>query len=348
MKIAVALSGGVDSSAALVMMLKKYDDVIAVTMRTFDNKKYGFDDNEGAEQAIIDAAKVCQKLGVEHHVIDVADDFEACVVTDFINEYCSARTPNPCTLCNPTIKWGAFWDKTKALGADKLVTGHYAEIKEIDGKMHIYRGTDISRDQTYMLWRLSQEQLSATMFPLALMNKPEIRKIASDAGLHIASKGDSQEICFIKGNYEDFLKEKIEIKSGDILFTDGKVIGKHRGLPFYTIGQRKGLGVSWTSPLYVLKLDQENNSLIVTDDKSKLKKSFFYIDNINWILGKIPDTENLSVQIRYNSRAVDVKSIKQLPNKVRVDLAEPANAVTAGQSAVFYQENELLGGGIIL
>ncbi|PID27782.1 MAG: tRNA 2-thiouridine(34) synthase MnmA [Candidatus Cloacimonadota bacterium] len=348
MKVAVALSGGVDSSAALVLALRKYSDVIAVTMRTFDNAKYGFEENEGPDKAIEDAAKVCRKLNVRHHITDVSSEFEKYVVSDFIEKYSSGETPNPCTLCNPTIKWGTLLDKIKSLGAEKIITGHYAEIKNINGKYRIFRGKDTRRDQTYMLWGLSPEQLSFTSFPLALMNKSDIRKIAEEAGLHIASKGDSQDICFIKDNYENFLRNKTEIKPGNIIFTDGKIIGKHRGLPFYTVGQRKGLGLGWSSPLYVMNLDTEKNNLIVTDDKDKLKKHFFYINKVNWLTGEAPKIDKLSVKIRYKSTSSPVKSLRFFPDKMRVDLAEPATSVAKGQSAVFYREDELLGGGIIL
>ena len=200
-----------------------------------------------------------------------------------------------------------------------------------------------------MLWRLNQKQLFQTLFPIAEHSKKEIRKTANKLALPVHDKEDSQEICFIKGHYEDFLKDQIELKSGKIIHVDGKTIGKHKGLPLYTIGQRKGLNTPWHSALYVLKLDVKNNIVVVTDNTDDLLCDGFLINQINWISGSFPeDKENISVQIRYNSKPVPVQSMISRNNEIQVKLISPTRAITPGQSAVFYKENQLLGGGIIV
>ena len=348
MKIAVAMSGGVDSSVAAVLLKNEGHEIFGVTMRHFDNAKYGFADDEGINLAISDARRVCEKLGIKHYVIDVSSDFEKIVVNDFISEYEKGETPNPCTLCNPTIKWGVFLKKALDLGAEKIATGHYVKVKTKDGKFMIYRATDEIRDQSYMLWRLNQKQLSSTIFPIAEFSKDEIRKIARDYNLPVHDKNDSQEVCFIKGKYEDFLKGKISAKSGDIVLANGKIIGRHKGLPFYTVGQRKGLNTPWRSPLYVQKLDVKNNQLIVTDNPDDLLENRFVIKETNWISGEIPQvSDDLSVQIRYNSKSVPVKKLTEISGGLEVLLKKSVRAITPGQSAVFYEKDCLLGGGII-
>ena len=348
MKIAVAMSGGVDSSVTAAILKNEGHEIIGVTMRHFDNQKYGFTNNEGIDLAVSDARKVCATLGIEHHLIDVSQDFEKIVVADFISEYGKGRTPNPCTLCNPTIKWGIFLKKVLELEVEKLATGHYVKMFSENGKYAIRQAADKSRDQSYMLWRLSQKQLTATLFPLADYSKDEIRKIARKEKLPVHDKNDSQEVCFIKGKYEEFLKGKVAFAEGDIVLQNGEIIGRHKGLPFYTVGQRKGLNTPWFSPLYVLRLDVKNNCVIVTDSPEDLLENHFEIDEVNWISGEFPKKlENLSVQIRYNSRPIPVEKLTPVENRIKVFLKKPVRAVTCGQSAVFYENEKLLGGGII-
>jgi len=348
MKIAVAMSGGVDSSVAAALLLQNGYEVFGLTMRQYDVVKSGYGKDEGIEADIIDAENVCSKLGIEHHVIDLQEDFKAIVEKNFIEEYSSGRTPNPCIICNPTIKFGKFMDAAFKLGADKIATGHYIQIEEVEGKFKIYTPKDSSKDQTYMIWKLNQYQLSKTLFPIASYQKSEIRKIASELELPIHTKADSQEICFIKDHYEDFLADHINFKPGDIILPDGRVIGKHRGLALYTIGQRKGLNTPWKCPLYVMKLDINNNVLIVTEDPDNLLADTFTLEDVNWISGKKPeDLFGIQVQIRYNSSPVAVKNIEQRNNTLNIVLEESTRAVTPGQSGVFYKNNQLLGGGII-
>lgn len=348
MKIAVAMSGGVDSSVAAALLLQEGHEVFGLTMRQYDAKKSGYGENEGIEADIRDAKTVCNTLGIEHFVVDLKDDFKEIVEQNFIEEYSSGRTPNPCVICNPTIKFGKFMEAAFKLGANKIATGHYIQIKEENKQFKVHIPQDASKDQTYMIWKLNQFQLSKTLFPVSKYQKPEIRKIAADLELPIHSKTDSQEICFIKDHYEDYLKNHIIFATGDITLPDGKVIGKHRGLALYTIGQRKGLNTPWRCPLYVMKLDVNENKLVVTEDPDDLLADVFELKEVNWIAGKKPDDmRGISIQIRYNSSPVPVKNIQEKGSSLVIELEKSTRAITPGQSGVFYKDNMLLGGGII-
>lgn len=346
MNIAVAMSGGVDSSVAAAILQKAGHQVFGVTMRHFDSLAYGFPTEDNLEKSIEDARQVCEKLGIKHQVVDVQTGFKKIVEANFIQEYQNGRTPNPCTLCNPTIKWGVLLQKCKNLGADKMATGHYIKLRERAGVYHIFRAEDKAKDQSYMLWQLSQEQLAQTLFPLADLQKKEVRKIAQELEMQVHSKTDSQEICFIPGHYEDYLQKHLKFTPGDIVLPDGKVIGRHRGLPLYTIGQRKGLNTPWSSALYVLRLEVARNQLVVTDEPDDLLQEDFKIGQVNWLSQK-PQLQELMVQIRYNSNPQEVAALELQADNAWVKLEKPARAITPGQSAVFYRGNELLGGGII-
>lgn len=350
MKIAVAMSGGVDSSVVAAILKKEGHAVSGYTMQHYLPQKMNYPRHLSIEQSIEDAKRICEQLHIEHKVIHVEEDFESIVVNNFIHEYQAGRTPNPCTLCNPTIKWGRFLSAIEKDGMEKMATGHYGKIFSANNRYHLFRGEDAKRDQTYMLWKLSQRQLSKTLFPLANFSKVKTRNIAKSHNLFNTQKTDSQEICFIYGHYKDFLKEKVVYSPGPIVFAPtGESIGTHQGLPFYTIGQRKGLKTPWKSPLFVMKSDVNKNILYVTDILSDLMTSSFQIKEVNWISGKRPEnSSDLQVQIRYNSNSVEVRKIEYADGLITVTLMKPAKAVTPGQSAVFYKENELIGGGIIL
>ena len=348
MKVAVAMSGGVDSSVAAVLLIQKGFDVIGVTMKHYNPQKAGFPDSEGIDIAIYDATEVCKQLNIKHYVFDVQEKFEEIIIENFIGEYKNGKTPNPCTLCNPTIKWGAFFEQVFELGVDKMATGHYLKLQEEDNKCHLYRADDKNKDQSYMLWRLNQDQLSKTIFPISNYSKPQIRQIAEDNDLHIAQRKDSQEICFFYGTYHKFLKKHLKSVHGNILFKNGDIIGRHAGTINYTIGQRKGLNTPWKSALFVKEIDAINNSVIVTDDLDDLLKKDFVIKEINWISGEEPPVDNLEVQIRYNSNTNPVKNISKVSDGLKIELVKPVRAITSGQSAVFYCGEELLGGGVIV
>ncbi|HPR17000.1 MAG TPA: tRNA 2-thiouridine(34) synthase MnmA [Candidatus Cloacimonadota bacterium] len=348
MKIAVAMSGGVDSSVAAAILQKQGYEIVGATMRHFANTAYGFAPNEGIDQAIDDAKAVCEKLQIEHFVIDVSAEFQKIIEQNFIDEYRHGRTPNPCALCNPTIKWGIFLNKIHALGYDKIATGHYVKLVEKNGVFQLHNASDSAKDQSYYLWRLQQFQLAKTLFPLADLTKPEVRKLAAELDLPVHEKSDSQEICFIKDHYENYLKKHIDFVPGNIVLPDGKIIGHHRGLPLYTVGQRKGLNTPWSSPLFVLKLDTRKNELVVTDNPDDLLVNSFQIKDVNWI-DTIPTQKNkISVQIRYNSQPVPVKELTLQQDRAEVILENSVRAVTPGQSAVFYEGDHLLGGGVII
>jgi tRNA-specific 2-thiouridylase len=350
---AVAMSGGVDSSVAAYLLKKEGHQVIGFTMNHFDDSNPIYKP-QSISKAIDDAQQVCKILEIDHYTIDLKEPFFNIVINDMLNEYKNGFTPNPCTICNPRIKWGKFPDEIQKIILDKfhtsefkMATGHYAKKIYIDDKPALIRPEDKSKDQTYMLWRLSSEQLNNTEFPLSGFTKDVIRKLAAEANIPVAEKKDSQDICFINDKYTDFIANFLENKTGKILFHDGKAIGNHLGLHNYTIGQRKGL-IPWNKPLYVLKLDAQNNCLIVTDDVKKLEAKTFSIRNLNLIRETLPlNTENLCVKIRYNSQEVKVANLTQKDHDLIVELLEPEKSITPGQSAVFYRHDELVGGGII-
>ena len=348
MRIAVALSGGIDSSVAAWLLQKQGWEVIGVTMRHFTDHVLGFDEQEGIEAVVHQAAKVCKALNIPHEVINLQEDFSKTVMQDFTSEYQAGRTPNPCTLCNRVIKWGKLLDAIIDLGIDKMATGHYIKLEKSQGMYHLYRSSDIRKDQSYMLWQLSQKQLSHTLFPLADLTKADAKQIIIDNQIPVSIHNESQEICFIKDHYEDFLKGKISFEPGDIILPDGELIGRHNGLPLYTIGQRKGLHTELNVPLFVIGLDTATNQLIVSSDKDDLLRAEFEINKVNWIADIPGDASGLMVQIRYNSPAVEIVELKCLGDAFLVKLQESVRAVTPGQSAVFYRNDELLGGGVII
>jgi tRNA-specific 2-thiouridylase len=350
---AVAMSGGVDSSVAATICKENYANVIGFTMVNFDDTA-PFKANCN-NKMINDAQNVCKVLDIPHFVIDLSKEFIDIVINNFTQEYLNGRTPNPCVICNRHIKWGVFYDRIKEIiikeyGNDDIsfITGHYAQKTENN---LIKRALEKQKDQTYMLWNLTAEQINRTMFPLSSLTKAEVRRIASNIGLEVSNKKDSQDICFLEGKYTDFLSSFSSFsmnKTGNILYKNQEVIGVHKGLIFYTLGQRKGLP-SWSKPLFVKRIDALNNQIIVTDDENELYTDSFQISHINQqddFVNKV--YKDLKVQIRYNSTAIDVKCISQQNDAIEVLLSEPAKSVTSGQSAVFYCANTLLGGGIIV
>ncbi|MCD4828735.1 MAG: tRNA 2-thiouridine(34) synthase MnmA [Candidatus Cloacimonetes bacterium] len=346
MKIGVAMSGGVDSSVAACLLLEQKHDVTGFTMRHFDNEAGGFAPDDGVEAAIRDAGDVCRQLGIEHHVIDVRQDFERIVIADFIAEYERGHTPNPCCLCNSTIKFGVFLDAILAHGMAAMATGHYSRLEQHGDLVRLFRGDVVQRDQSYMLWGLTQAILRHTLFPIS-GDKSAVRAIARRHNLTIAHKSGSQDICFVRDNYKRFLLKHTEPLPGDIRFKDGRRIGRHNGIQFYTLGQRRGLGIPWNRPLFVMSIDPVAHTLTVTDDLADLARNRFRLRRTNWICGNMPDGGGLAVQVRYNSPPVPVAALAETEDGFEVELLRPEQAVTPGQSAVFFRDNELLGGGVI-
>ena len=357
-RVVVAMSGGVDSSVVAGILAGEGYDLIGITMKTYRYEDVG--GNVGNESSccsldgINDARAVAAKLGFPHYVLDFSERFGFEVIENFVDEYLAGRTPNPCVICNRKIKWEELIKKADALGADYIATGHYARVgrDERTGRYYVSRGRDESKDQSYALWGLTQESLSKTMFPLAEMTKPESRALGEKLGLPNMQKSESYEICFIPdNNYERFLKERrpeleTAVAGGDIVM-NGEVVGKHRGFPFYTIGQRKGLGIARPDAVYVTGIDAANNRIEIGMD-AQLFQSRLVARQVNMM--KYPDCRTpmrVTAKIRYKDPGGPA-TIQEMDNGlVQVTFDEPRRAITPGQSVVFYEENDVVGGGVI-
>ncbi|MBN2058337.1 MAG: tRNA 2-thiouridine(34) synthase MnmA [Candidatus Saganbacteria bacterium] len=367
-KVALAMSGGVDSSTAAALLKEQGHEVIGVTMIVWPGK----------DQAAREAKKVADKLGIEHHVFDLSDEFRQKVVDVFINEYKQGRTPNPCIRCNREIKFDLLWQEAKELGAEKLATGHYARIMQneesclpagrcgMKNEGHVIykllKGKDPKKDQSYFLYVLDQARLSRTLFPLGELTKEEIRKKAKELGLSVHDKAESQEICFIDhDDYGAFLRLQCPeaVRSGDIVDQQGKVVGQHEGICFYTLGQRKGIGHYQGRPKYVVRLDPQKNQVVI-GDQADVMGTELAAEEINYISGSIPEGDlAVMAKIRYNSpeaaaMLVPAPSTQHLEPacpagrpRARLIFKESQLAITPGQSMVFYKGDEVIGGGLI-
>lgn len=348
MRIAVGMSGGVDSSVAAALLKKAGHDVVGVTMLIWDGSKCCSGD------AIEDAEWVANHLGIEHHVYDLIPEFTKEIVNPFLDSYTNGRTPNPCPTCNFKMKFNHLWNAVRAnMEVDKMATGHYVRLKhnEIQNRYQLYRGLDKNKDQTYMFYRLTQQQLSQLHFPLGHQPKSETRKLAQELGLDpVINKPDSQDLCFVGDSMHNFFDERIpqHIRQGDIIDRSGKVLGHHNGIVHYTIGQRKGLGISSETPLYVLELNPVKNQVIV-GERDETFSIGLEANNVNWSGIIQPQTPITAyTKFRYRSPIVKSEIVPLADNKVRIVFAEPQSAIAPGQVVVFYDEQEmLLGGGEI-
>jgi len=357
-KVLVAMSGGVDSSAAAILLRREGYDVIGVTMRLVQSGasvNRPFAKNCCPDDSAIDAKYVCQRLGVPHYVVDYASQFKRAVIDEFVNEYFSGRTPNPCILCNTFMKWGELVKLGDQLGADFFSTGHYARTDVLgNGDYALLMATDKSKDQSYALWGVNRDMLSRTIFPLGNMSKGRIRGILSEEGIYFAGKRESQDICFIPDNdLPRFLKQaahesRPKIKSGPIVDTAGRVLGEHRGAMNYTIGQRKGLGISHPTPLYVKDLKIEENVVVVAED-AELGSAGCTVSKLNWLIAPPPagSVQEFEVKIRYRHRPERAVCEMLEGNVLAINFENSQRAITPGQSAVFYRGERLCGGGII-
>lgn len=345
-RIIVAMSGGVDSSVAALLLKKQGYEIAGLTMSLgISDQVEGDGMKRGSAEEIEDARRVCRMLDIDHYVIDFASELEDKVIQPFISEYLRGRTPNPCVECNRSIKFNTLMDKALSLGFDAIATGHYARIEQINNRYCLRKPKDKKKDQTYFLYVLKTSALPRIVFPLADLTKNEVRQKAKEAGLPVSEKTDSQDVCFIPQKRLDvFLKNRsIRIEPGPIIYRDGKQLGRHRGIAHYTIGQRTGLGISWPVPLYVLAIDAAKNEVIV-GEKTCLKAEGLISDKVNLLVDCLPS--QAVVKIRYAHRGVKSRvSLKE--GELCVQFDEPQEAVAPGQSAVLYEEDTLLGGGII-
>ena len=350
-KALIAMSGGVDSSVAAYLMKEAGYDCIGVTMKLYDNEDIGMEQEKTccSLSDIEDARSVAVKLGIPYYVFNFKADFKEKVIANFIESYRCGMTPNPCIECNRHLKFAHLWQKARELQCDVVVTGHYARITEDGQGYHLLKGKDSAKDQSYVLYSLTQEQLAHTCFPLGGYTKEEIRRIAEEQGFFNAAKKDSQDICFIPdGDYRSFIEKTTGQSSqpGDFVDKDGNVLGTHKGYYCYTIGQRRGLGISAPQSLYVTEIRPEENK-VVLGSNDDLFHSHLTADNFNWIEEVRPD-EVIKARIRYHQVEKEATARVTQDGRVEVDFLEPQRAITKGQSVVLYRGDAVVGGGRII
>lgn len=357
-RVVLGMSGGLDSSVAGVLLKEAGYEVIGITIKTYKYEEVG--GNVGNETSccsldgINDARRVAASIGIPHYVYDFTEPFSREIIDYFTTSYLAGDTPNPCVMCNRKIKWAEMIRRADALGADFIATGHYARLSRNpdSDRMILSRGLDRNKDQSYALWSVTQESLQRTLFPLADLNKLESREIARDRNLPVAEKGESYEICFIPDNdYRRFLRDNVEglqerVDGGEIL-RDGEVIGEHKGYPFYTVGQRKGLGLSTGKPVYVIDIDPKNNRVHVGEPE-ELDDRGLLADTINLIsVASLDEPRRVTAQIRYKDEGAPATCRVREDGMLEVIFDEPRRAITRGQSVVLYDGDDVIGGGVI-
>ena len=363
--IAVAMSGGVDSSTVAAMLRAEGRNVIGLTMQLWNQRRLA--GRQGMPEAVTgrccslddvyDARRVAETIGIPYYVVNHEQRFERDVVRPFVEEYLSGRTPIPCSLCNNHLKFDQLLTVAQQIGADAVATGHYARV-EFDrerGRWLLKRPTDRSKDQTYFLFGLTQEQLSRTLFPLGEMTKPEVRELARRHGLALAEKPDSQEICFVPGgDYKRFLDaylaeqgDALPDTSGELVTTDGRVLGEHSGIHNFTVGQRKGLGVATGSPLYVIQIKGDSRQVIVGNDENLYSKTLIARRTNLIAFDELQERMRVSVKIRHRHEPAAAVLEKTAADEILVTFDEPQRAITPGQAAVFYEQDVVVGGGWI-
>jgi tRNA-specific 2-thiouridylase len=354
-RVLVAMSGGIDSSVTAMMLHNQGYEVLGITMKTWDYQSSGSSKKETgccSLDSIHDARQVAVDLGFPHYILDIRAEFGNFIIDNFVDEYLAGRTPNPCVLCNTHIKWEALLKRADMLNCEFIATGHYAQIRHENNRYIISKGVDANKDQSYVLWGLSQESLKRTLFPLGKYTKPEIRKMADEFGFsELANKPESYDICFIPDNdYRAFLKNKKpeleqQVNGGSFIFK-GKEVGKHRGYPFYTIGQRKGLEIALGEPVFVAEIIPETNTVILGDEED-LKKQSMRIRNFNLVkYSVLPNNFEGLTKIRYKDKGM-MSTVNYSNNELEVFFHQPVKGIAPGQSAVIYENNDLVGGGFI-
>jgi tRNA-specific 2-thiouridylase len=355
-KVLLAMSGGIDSSIAALLLHEQGYDVVGITMKTWDYASSGGSSKETgccSLDSINDARMLAVNLGFPHFILDIRKEFGDFIIDNFVDEYIAGRTPNPCVLCNTHIKWGALLKRADMLECDFIATGHYARIREENDRFVVSRGLDTNKDQSYVLWGLPQESLKRTLFPLQNFRKSEIKQMAIDNGyVDLATKSESYEICFVPDNdYRGFLKRKVDgleekVAGGNFVDRSGRILGKHKGYPFYTIGQRKGLVIAIGEPLHVLEIIPETNT-VVLGSKDELEQQQMTVGKINLIkYASLPDSIELLTKIRYKDPG-SMSTVSQKNDKLNVLFHNTVSAIAPGQSAVFYEDEDLIGGGFI-
>ena len=349
-RVAMAMSGGVDSSVAAALLREKGYQVIGIHLKLYQGPETTKRNKSCCSlDEALDARLICERLEIPFYVLDFQEDFQSNVIDYFVNEYASGRTPNPCVMCNRTVKSELLLKKADELDCELLATGHYAKIlKDDTGKIELHRPRDRKKDQTYFLHGIPYYQLQRLIFPLQDHIKSEVRLIAEKLELDSASKPDSQEICFIDKDYRKFLEaqNRITQNPGNFINLDGKVLGKHRGVPFYTIGQRRGLGISDITPWYVVAINVDENE-VVLGKRENLLINEVQVKDINWLIEPPQEPREIMVQLRYSHRGCEAILKPVTTDQVMLHLPFSERAVTAGQAAVFYEGNRVLGGGWI-
>ena len=355
-KVLVAMSGGIDSSVTALMLHNEGYEVIGITMKTWDYQNSGGSKKETgccSLDSINDARSISVQYGIHHMILDIRNEFGDYVIDNFVEEYLAGRTPNPCVLCNTHIKWEALLKRANQLDCEFIATGHYAQIRNENNRYVISKGLDEHKDQSYVLWGLSQESLARTRFPLGGFHKSDIKQMAIDRGFtELAKKSESYEICFVPDNdYRSFLKRRVDgleerVDGGNFVTRDGKILGKHKGYPFYTVGQRKGLEIALGEPMFVLEIQPDTNTVVLGREE-ELQRKGMWVRNLN--LQKFESIEKpfeALTKVRYKD-AGTFSLIEQHENRMMVNFYSNVKGIAPGQSAVFYDGNDVIGGGWI-
>ena len=352
-RVLVGMSGGIDSSAVCIMLQEQGYEIVGVTMRTWDVASQFKTPEQEEPDFILEARALAERLGIEHHVADVREEFKQVIVKYFIDEYMQGRTPNPCVMCNPLFKERILCEWADKTGCAWISTGHYCRLEERNGNRYIVAGDDMTKDQSYFLWRLPQEILRRFLFPLGNYTKQEVRKYLEEKGFEAKAKGgESMEVCFIEGDYRDFLRQQIpdiDTKIGPGFFVDNKgvKIGQHKGFPYYTIGQRKGLGIALGHPAHVLRINAEKNTVML-GTADELKAEYMLVeDAMITDMKELLECPNLTVRIRYRSKPIPCRVLPLEDGKMLVRFLGEASSIAPGQSAVFYDGQRVLGGAFI-
>lgn len=352
-RVLVGMSGGIDSSATCIMLQEQGYEVVGVTMRTWDVASAFSSPEQEEPDFILEARALAERLGIEHHVADVREEFKQVIVKYFIDEYMQGRTPNPCVMCNPLFKERLLCEWADKTGCAWISTGHYCRLEERNGNRYIVAGDDMTKDQSYFLWRLPQEILRRFLFPLGNYTKQEVREYLKEKGFEAKAKGgESMEVCFIEGDYRDFLRQQcpdIDTQIGPGYFVDSKgvKIGQHKGFPYYTIGQRKGLGIALGHPAHVLRINAEKNTVML-GTADELKAEYMLVEDVMITdMKELLECLNLTVRIRYRSKPIPCQVYSLEDNRMLVRFLGEASAIAPGQSAVFYDGQRVLGGAFI-